>query len=681
MSMKKVLGSIALAMAIAGCQQNTDPQDPAESFRFLADQFADIQILRYQVPGFEELTPKEKELVYYLYQAALSGRDIIYDQKYKHNLRVRRTLEAIVKGYEGDRDNENFSNFVTYAKRVWFSNGIHHHYSTKKIIPEISPEYFSELVNNSSAPFPLVGNETKEELLATLTPVIFDPAIDPKGANTDPGADHVAASANNFYEGVTQAEAEAFYDNQTTDSQRPVLKGLNSKLVKENGQVMEKVYKIDGMYGDAIEQIVYWLEKAAAVAENERQRSALLKLIEFYRTGDLKTFDEYNILWVADTTSTIDVINGFIEVYGDAIGLRGSYESVVSIKDQPATKRMKTLEQNAQWFEDQSPIMDEHKKENVTGITYKVITVVVEAGDAAPSTPIGINLPNSNWIRKEYGSKSVSLGNIKDAYNEAGASSGALEEFIHTDELRERSRKYGVIASNMHTALHEVIGHGSGQLEPGVAGQGETLKNYSSTLEEARADLVALYFITDPKLVQLGLLPSSEAGLAEYDDYIRNGLMLQLRRIEPGDNLEQAHMRNRQLVSSWVFEQGKAENVIEKRIIDGKTYFIINDYEEVRHLFGRLLREIQRIKSQGDYEAGKNLVETYGVKVDQELLREVRNRYEKLGTAPYSGFIQPKLTPQMENGSIVDVSIEYPDDFVQQMLEYGDQYSFLPDYN
>lgn len=680
--MKKILlGSLAFSLLAIGCRQNKDGGSSSEPFKYVTDQFADLQILRYQVPAFDELTTKQKELVYYLYQAALSGRDIIYDQKYKHNLRIRRTLEAIAKGYQGGRNSTDFKNFMTYAKRVWFSNGIHHHYSNKKILPEISPEYFAKLVNNSTAEFPLLGNETKQNLIDALTPIIFDPDLDAKAINVDPGIDNIEASANNFYEGVTLSEVEDFYGNKPVDSERPVMHGLNSKLVKEDGRLVEKVYRIDGMYGAAIEQIVYWLENAANVAENDLQRAALLKLIEFYRTGDLKTFDEYNVLWVQDTSSTVDVINGFIEVYGDAIGLKGAYESVVSIKNPEATRRMKTLEQNAQWFEDNAPIMDQHKKDNVTGISYKVISVVVESGDAAPSTPIGINLPNSNWIRKEYGSKSVSLGNINDAYEEASASSGALEEFVLTEELRERARKYGTLASNMHTALHEVIGHGSGQLEPGVAGQGETLKNYSSTLEEARADLVALYYITDPKLVELGLLPSEEAGMAEYDGYIRNGLMLQLRRIEPGDNIEQAHMRNRQLVASWVYEKGKADSVIEKIVRDGKTYFAINDYDKLRRLFGELLKEIQRIKSQGDYDAGKNLVETYGVTVDQELLAEVRDRYKNISTAPYSGFIQPRLALQMDGDSLVDVTIDYPDDFVAQMLEYGEKYSFLPDYN
>jgi dipeptidyl-peptidase III len=680
---KAIYSTLFIILGIFGCQSLSEQSTtPAESFQYVTDRFADLQIMRYKVHGFDDLTIREKELVYYLYEAALSGRDIIYDQNYKHNLLIRRTIEAIVQGYSGDRNAEDFQNFKTWAKRVWFSNGIHHHYSTRKLIPEISEKYFAELIHNSSANFPLQEHKTKENLIAFLTPVVFDPTVDDRRVNLDPNADNVVASANNFYEGVTHDEVIAFYDAmRDTKIERPVLYGLNSKLVKENGQVKEKVYRLGGMYSEAIERIVYWLERAVGVAENNAQRAALNKLIEYYKTGDLKTFDEYNVLWVADTASTVDVISGFIEVYGDAIGLRGAYESVVSIKDKEQTEMMKSLEQNAQWFEDNAPFMDEHKKDDVTGISYKVITVVAAIGDASPSTPIGINLPNSDWIRKEHGSKSVSLGNIKDAHNEAMAHTGAIDEFVYREEEKQRAREYGVLAANLHTALHEVIGHGSGQLEPGVPNLSETLKNYSSPIEEARADLVSLYYMIDPKLVEMGLVPSIEVGKAQYDAYIHNGLMLQLRRIEPGDNIEQAHMRNRQTVASWVYEKGEPDNVIEKISENGKTYFVINDYEKLRELFGQMLREVQRIKSQGDFEAGRNLIETYGVKVDQEILQEVKARYEHLGTAPYSGFIQPKLVPVLRNGRIADVKVEYPDDFVQQMMEYGEEYSFLPNYN
>ncbi len=656
--------------------------DPFENFEVKVDQFADVQILRYKVPGFDDLDPQTKELVYYLYEAALSGRDIIYDQNYKHNLVVRRTIEAIVDNYKGDKSSDDFESFMTYAKRMWFSNGIHHHYSTQKLEPGFSSAYFAELLKDiPENALPLAEGEDKAALLSKLTPILFDSEVDSKRVNQNQAEDMVKGSANNYYEGVSQREVEQFYKNMTAKAEeRPVLYGLNSKLTKEGGKVVEKTYKVGGMYGEAIEKIVYWLEKASAVAENEKQKAALDKLIAFYQSGDLKTFDEYNIAWVADTASVVDVINGFIEVYGDAMGFKGAFESVVSIKDQEASERMAAIAQNAQWFESNSPIMEEHKKKEVTGISYKVITVVAESGDAAPSTPVGINLPNSNWIRKEHGSKSVSLGNIKDAYTEA-AGAGSADEFAYNDDEKRRAREYGVLAGNMHTALHEVIGHASGQLNEGVANPSETLKNYASPLEEARADLVALYFILDPKMVEIGVMPSLEVGKAEYEGYIRNGLMLQLRRLEEGANIEQAHMRNRQLVASWVYEKGKPENVIEKKVENGKTYFVINDYEKLRSLFGELLKEIQRIKSEGDYEAGKALIEDYGVVVDQEMLREVKKRYESMDSAPYSGFVQPRLVPVMTDGKITDVKIEYPKDFVEQMMYYGKEYSFLPNYN
>ncbi|HYG39362.1 MAG TPA: dihydrofolate reductase [Cytophagales bacterium] len=647
-----------------------------DDFKYKTEQFADLQILRYQAKGFDSLTSKQKELVYYLYEAGLSGRDILYDQNYKHNLRIRKTLETIVDSYKGKQASKEFGLFMIYAKRVWFSNGIHHHYSTKKIIPEITPEYFASLVNESDGNFPLLPGETKEDLIAKLTPIIFDPAVDAKRVNQEKGIDMIKGSANNYYEGVTQAEVEAFYKAKANPADKtPVMYGLNSKLVKENGKIQEKVYKVGGLYSPAIEKIVYWLEKASSVAENENQKAALDKLIEYYKTGDLKTFDEYNIAWLKDTASVVDVINGFIEVYGDPMGYKGAYESVVSIKDQEASKRMAALSQNAQWFETNSPILPEHKKENVSGVSYKVITVVGESGDSSPSTPIGINLPNSNWVRKEHGSKSVSLGNIKDAYAMA-SSKGAINEFYYSDSVRERVKEHGVFSGNMHTALHEVIGHASGQLEPGIST--DALKNYHSTLEEARADLIALYYIIDPKMVDIGVQESIEVGKAEYDIYIANGLMLQLRRLDEGDNLEESHMRNRQLISAWVFEKGKNDNVIEKKVENGKTFFVINDYNKLRDLFGQLLKEVQRIKSQGDYEGGKKLIETYGVIVDQELMKEVKERYKQFDSAPYSGFIQPKLTAVKEGDKIVDVKIEYPENFVEQMMEYGKDHSFLP---
>ncbi|MGV3504212.1 MAG: dipeptidyl-peptidase 3 family protein [Adhaeribacter sp.] len=659
------------------------PAAPVDTFQYITDQFADLRIQRYQVPGFEELSAKQKELLYYLYEAALSGRDMIYDQNFKHNLRVRRTLEGIVANYTGDRSSEEYQKFLTYAKRVWFSNGIHHHYSNNKIQPEFSQAFLAQLVKNSpKAKFPLKKGETLDQFIAFLRPILFDPQVAAKRVNLAAGQDLLKTSANNYYEGVSQKEAEAFYAKKIDKNDpRPISYGLNSKLVKENGKIVEKVWKVGGMYSPAITRIVYWLEKASGVAENEKQKLALDKLIQYYKTGDLRTFDEYSIAWVNDTDSRIDVVNGFIEVYGDALGYRAAYESVVSIKDLEATKRIKAIGDQAQWFEDNSSIMPAHKKKNVTGISAKVITAVVEAGDAAPTTPIGINLPNANWIRKEHGSKSVNLGNIVYAYNQASSKGSALTEFAFSEEEVARARQYGALAGDLHTDMHEVIGHASGQINPGVGTPKQTMKNYASAIEEGRADLVALYFLLDPKMVEMGIIPSLEVGKAEYDSYIRNGLITQLARIAPGEDIEEAHMRNRQMVAKWAYEKGKADNVIEKVTRNGKTYFKINDYQKLRTLFGQLLRETQRVTSEGDFEGAKNLIENYGVKVDQELHKEVLARYAKLNIAPYSGFIQPKLSPVTENGRIIDVKISYPRDFVQQMLEYGKNYSFLPDYN
>lgn len=663
------------------CTQQSE--QPKEEFKYQTEQFADLRIQRYQVPGFDTLSLQRKKLAYYLYQAALSGRDIIWDQHYKHNLYIRRTLEAIVKNYKGDRTTDDFQKFMVYTKRVWFSNGIHHHYSSIKIMPGFSSTYFAELVKNSpGGDFPLQKGETLDDLIRKLTPILFDPTVDAKRVNLDPNVDMIATSANNFYEGVTQREVEKYYKRIINPGDpHPISYGLNSKMMKKDGKIVERVWKVGGMYSPAIEKIVYWLEKASQVAENDKQKKALDLLIKYYKTGDLKVFDEYNIAWVQDTNSLIDVVNGFIEVYGDPLGYRGSFESVVSVKDMEATRRIATISNNAQWFEDHSPIMDAHKKKNVKGVSAKVITVVVESGDASPSTPIGINLPNSNWIRAEYGSKSVSLGNIIHSYNKVSEGSGMLEEFWYSQKDIELAKKYGTIANDLHTDMHEVIGHASGKLEPGVGTPKETLKNYASTLEEARADLVALYYILDPKLVEIGVMPTTDVGKVAYLRYILNGLMLQLRRLQPGENLEEAHMRNRQLIAKWAYEMGKPDNVIEEVHKDGKTYFVINDYQKLRVLFGRLLREIQRIKSQGDYDAAQKLVETYGVKVDPKLHEEVLKRFEKLNIAPYGGFINPRLVPVMKGDQIVDVKVEYPDDFTEQMLEYARDYSFLPTYN
>ncbi len=651
-----------------------------EEFKYQADQFADLAMLRFKVPGFEELSLKQKQLVYYLYEAALSGRDIYYDQNYRHNLLIRKTLETIVENYKGDRKSDDFGKFMVYTKRVWFSNGIHHHYSNMKMLPDFTEEYFAELVNNSdSTKFSLAKGETIQQLISFLTPIIFDPKVDGKKVNLSSGEDLIKTSAVNFYgEGLTQKEVENFYSKmEKKNDPHPIWYGLNSKLVKENGKLKEDMWKMGGMYSSAIEKIVYWLGKATSVAENDLQKKTLDKLIEYYKTGDLKTWDEYNILWVQDTLSRVDVVNGFVEVYDDPLGHKGSYESIVSIKDLEATKTIDAISKQAQWFEDNSPIMDQHKKKNVVGISAKVITVVVETGNSSPSTPIGINLPNSTWIRKDYGSKSVMLGNIVDSYNRA-RTKGLLEEFFYSKEEIERAKKYGPLGDMLHTDLHEVIGHASGQIEPGVQSPKQTLKNYASAIEEARADLVALYYAIDPKLVEIGVTPSIETGKAEYDNYIINGLMLQLRRIVPGDDIEESHMRNRQMISKWVYEKGMKDNIIEKKIRDGKTYFVINDYQKLRELFGQLLREVQKITSQGDFDAAKNLIETYGVKVDTALHKEVLERWAKLHGAPYKGFINPKLVPVYDGDKITDVKIEYPDDFTKEMMDYGKNDSFLP---
>jgi dipeptidyl-peptidase-3 len=652
-------------------------------FKVEADRFADIQVLRYQVPGFETLTPQQKELAYYLYEAALCGRDIIWDQKYKNNLIVRRTLEGIWLNYSGDKNSNDYLAFEEYTKRVWFSNGIHHHYASEKIVPSFSEEFLAKAIGQiPDDQLPLIKGMDKTSFFNYLKPIIFDPQIDGKTVNLEAGIDNIVGSANNFYEGVSQKEVEDYYAAKTdTSDKTPVEYGLNSKLVKVDGKIIEKTWKVGGMYTQAIEKIVYWLEKAIVVAETPEQKKSLELLVEYYKTGDLKKFDEYNIAWVSDVNSTIDNVNGFIEVYQDALGKRGSFEAVVSIKDFEATKMIEIIARNAQWFEDNSPLFPNHKKKEVKGIIGKSINVIVESGDSAPSTPIGINLPNSNWIRQSHGSKSVALGNVVAAYNIAGAKSPSSAEFALNEESLNRAVKYGNLASALHTDMHEVIGHASGQLEPGVATPDITLKNYQNALEEARADLVALYFIYDQKLVDIGVMPSLEVGKAEYESYLLNGLMLQLNRVEIGKSIEEAHMRNRQLVAKWVMEKGAKDKVAEYIKRNGKTYIQINDYAKLRVLFGELLKEIQRIKSQGDFAAGQALIENYGVKVDQQIHKEVKERFSKLNVAPYKGFIQPRLIPIMKDGKIVDVKIEYPSSFTEQMLEYARKYSFLPNKN
>ncbi|MEO8146279.1 MAG: dihydrofolate reductase [Bacteroidia bacterium] len=646
----------------------------------LADRFADVQVLRYGIPGFNDLSLNQKKLAYYLYEAGLCGRDIFWDQKYKYSLMIRKALENILTSYKGNRTGKDWNQFDTYCKQVFFANGIHHHYSNAKIMPEFSNDYFKVLMRASSHPNLVPGMfKTNDDAYGRIADIIFSKS-DLKSVDLSAGIDNVKASCNNFYEGVTQQEVEDFYNQMGKDAgkQAPSF-GLNSKLIKEDDGIKERVWKVGGMYGPAMEQMVKWLRKAEGVAENKTQSNTFHQLADYFETGDLKKFDEYNISWVSDTVSRIDVALGFIEVYHDAIGKKGSYESVVSMKDMQASKLIAKIGSQAQWFEDNSPLMTEHKKKNVKGISAKVITVIGEGGDAAPVTPIGINLPNAEWIREEYGSKSVSLGNIVSSYNYVRAKSPMIDEFGSNPEVIARVKKYGALAGDLHTDMHEVIGHASGQLNPGVATTDITLKNYASTLEEARADLVGLYYIMDNKLIELGVMPSLEVGKAQYDSYILNGLMTQLYRIKPGDNIEESHMRNRQLISKWVLEKGADEKVIERTTRDGKTYFVINDYNKLRTLFGQLLREIQRIKSEGDFNAGKNLVENYGVIADQDLLKEVHARYEKLNIAPYMGFIQPKLIPVYDsNKNITDVKVDCNQDFMQQMLEYGKKYSFLP---
>ncbi|HIP31566.1 MAG TPA: dihydrofolate reductase [Crocinitomicaceae bacterium] len=632
------------------------------------DRFADIQILRYDIIDFDKLSLDQKKLVYYMSQAGLAGRDIIYDQNNAYNLEIRHALENIISNYDGDKESEDWKNFMTYAKQIWFANGIHHHYGMDKIMPLFSREYFAELTT-----------ATNTSISKKATEVIFSNQLEMKRKVKDADVDMIAASANGFYgEGVTQEMVEAFYaDKIDPNNKRPIEHGLNSTMVLKDGQLVEEVWKSGGKYGAAIDKITFWLEKASGIAENEGQKAALNKLIEYYNTGDLKTWDDYNVLWAKSTEGDIDWINGFIEVYGDAIGKRASYESIVQITDFEASKQMKVVAEKAQWFEDNSPLMPEHKKKNVKGVSYKVVQVASESGDASPSTPIGVNLPNNNWIRQEVGSKSVSLGNIIAAYNNASGS-GMLQEFANDQEEIDRAKKHAHLAGKLHTALHEVVGHASGQINDGIGQPAETLKNYASTLEEARADLVGLYYIMDDKLIDLGLISTLEVGKAEYDGYIRNGMLTQLQRLDLGKNVEEEHMQNRQLVAAWVIEKGASENVIEKIERDGKTYYNINDYDKLRVLFGDLLREIQRIKSEGDYEAGKNLVETYGIKVDQAIHQEVLGRVKPLDIAPYRGFVNPVFVPVMnDDGEITDVKIENTQDFVEQMMFYAKEYGSL----
>jgi len=671
MKIKLLFPIILFSFLLFNCEDekaNYYTPKSTDSFEFKVDQFADLAILRYQIPGWEELTLKEKELVYYLTQAGLAGRDMIWDQKYRYNLEIRSALENIYRNFSGDRNSDEWNAFEVYIKRVWFSNGIHHHYSNDKMKPGFSKEYFDSLLASSNTT--LEGNPYN---------VIFND-VDSKMVDKRKGVDNVLESAVNFYgPNVTMEDATKFYKSKTQpDPTKPLSYGLNSKLVKENGVVKEIVYSENGLYSEAIKEIIKWINKAADVAENEPQGDALRILVEYYRTGDLKTWDDYCVAWTKATEGNIDYINGFIEVYNDPIGLRGSYENIVQINDFDMSRKMSVLSENAQWFEDNTTLMEEHKKANVVGVSYKTVNVAGEAGDASPSTPIGVNLPNANWIRASVGSKSVSLGNIKNAYNNAG-SSGRLKEFVNDQEELELEMKYGALAGDMHTALHEVIGHASGQLMPGVGTPSETLKTYRSTMEEGRADLLALYYVYNSKIQELGLVEDWRAvGKASYDGYIRNGMMTQLIRLNLGDDVEQAHMRNRKWVSEWVYEKGLADNVIEKVSRDGKTYFNINDYDKLRELFGQLLRETQRIKSEGDYDAAEKLVEGYGVKVDQDLHAEILKRNEKFKGAAYAGFVNPELVPVYnQENKLIDIEVRYVDDFAYQMLKYSEEFGFL----
>ena len=625
---------------------------------------------------------QQKELVYYLTEAALQGRDILFDQNGKYNLRIRRTLEAVYTGYKGDKNTPDFKAMEVYLKRVWFSNGIHHHYGSEKFVPGFAPEFFKEAVLSVDAStLPLAEGQTVEQLCDELSPVIFDPTVMPKRVNQAAGEDLVLTSACNYYDGVTQKEAEDFYNAmKDPKDETPVSYGLNSRLVKENGKIQEKVWKVGGLYGQAIDKIVYWLKKAEGVAENPEQKAVIAELIKFYETGDLKTFDEYAILWVKDLNSLVDFVNGFTESYGDPLGMKASWESLVNFKDMEATHRTEIISGNAQWFEDHSPVDKQFKKDEVKGVSAKVITAAILAGDLYPATAIGINLPNSNWIRSHHGSKSVTIGNITDAYNKAAHGNGFNEEFVYSDAELQLIDKYADLTGELHTDLHECLGHGSGKLLPGV--DPDALKAYGSTIEEARADLFGLYYVADPKLVELGLTPNADAYKAEYYTYLMNGLMTQLVRIEPGNNVEEAHMRNRQLIARWVFEKGAADKVVELVKKDGKTYVVVNDYEKLRALFGELLSEIQRIKSTGDYQGAHDLVENYAVKVYPALHAEVLERYKKLNLAPYKGFVNPKYEAVVDAaGKITDVKVTYDEGYAEQMLRYSKDYSNLPSIN
>lgn len=677
--MKKIIFTLMVALFMTAC--STSQKEQNENFSYTVDAFADMQILRYRVPQVEALSVRQKELLYYLTEAALNGRDILYDQNGKYNLLVRRTLEAVYTNYDGDKNTADFCAFETYLKRVWVSNGIHHHYGNDKFVPEFSQAFFENEVNKLPVSSIEKIGVSRSEILATLIPVIFDPEVAARRLVQDSGVDLIQASACNYYEGVSQTEAEEFYNAMKNPAdETPISYGLNSKLVKQDGVLVEKTYKIGGLYSVAIEKIVYWLEKAQSVAENEQQQFVISKLIEYYRTGDLKTFDDYSIAWVNDTASHIDFVNGFIETYGDPLGMKASWESLVNFKNTEATKRTEIISSNAQWFEDHSPVAKEFKKEQVKGVSAKVITAAILAGDCYPTTPIGINLPNANWIRAAHGSKSVTIENITSAYDMAAHGNGFAEEFAWSQAEIDLMNNYGFVTDNLHTDLHECLGHGSGKLLPGV--DPDALKAYGSTIEEARADLFGLYFMADSMMIELGLLPHKDAYKAEYYKYFMNGLLTQQVRIELGKNVEESHMRNRQLIARWVYEKAKDDHSVELRERNGKTFVVINDYEKIQQHLGELLAEIQRIKSTGDYQAAHDIVENYAVKLDPALHKQILNRYAGLNIAPYKGFVNPVYTPIYDkNGNFVDLKIDYTENYVEQHLRYSADYSSLPTFN
>jgi dipeptidyl-peptidase III len=670
-------------MTILGLNSCRNASKPApkvnDQFNYLVDQFEDMRVLKYKLPGFESLSVQQKKYIYYLSQAAMSGRDILWDQNFKYNLQIRKTIEAVISSYQGDKETMEYKAFLVYAKRMFFANGIHHHYSSDKLIPGFSEDYFANLVKQADPQYlPLTNGQTPDQLISLLSPVIFNPKLYPRKVEQKAGADMVAESASNFYEGVTQKEVETYYSGKViANDPHPISIGLNSKVIKINGRVTEEVYKSGGLYGTAIDNIVGWLEKAITVAETDKQKSELKLLIEYYKSGDLRKWDEYNVAWANNTDAMVDYINGFIENYEDPLGMKATWEAIVDYTDMEATKRTEIITANAQWFEDNSPIQAKYKKEKVTGVAAKVINIAMLGGDCFPPSPLGINLPNADWIRKEVGSKSVTLANITNAYDVSSQGNGFLEEFAADKAEIERIKEYGAISDALHTDLHECVGHASGKLADGT--DPNALKNYASPLEEARADLFALYYMMDKKITDLGLLPGEDAAKASYDAYLRNGLLTQIVRIKPGKDIEQAHMRCRSAISHWVYEKGREGNVIEFFKRDSKTFVKINDYQKLRVLFGELLKEIQRVKSEGDFEAGKKIIEDFGVKIDSVLHAEILERYAKLNLAPYTGFVNPILIPEFDTtGEIINVRAEYPADYLSQMMYYGKNYSFLP---